>query len=148
MYPELYHTPGWIFERWMAPAYWGNPVEWESRKVPGTDLSQLGPYPHNGMYILVAGPFSEAPTGPFLDQWVERWDLMREETLAMEASQYVRKRWYEAEEEERVREEKWNREASAANMTAMQVLFGTFLEGGIARQQAVERSGITSNYGN
>jgi len=83
-----------------------------------------------------------------MDQWVEQWELMRDVTLAYAADAYVRKRWYEAEEEDRVREERWNLEASAANMTAMQSLFGTFLEGGQARQAAVERAGIQSNYGN
>ena len=148
MYPELYHIPGWILERWMAPAYWGSPTGWESRKVPGTEMPQMGPYPHMGRYMLVAGPYPEAPTGPFLDRIIEQWELMRDETLALEAGAYTRKRWYQAEEEDRVRNERWNREASAANMTAMQPLFGTFLEGGIARQAAVERAGIQSNYGN
>lgn len=148
MYPELHHIPGWILERWMAPAYFGSPTEWLSRKVEGTEIPKMGPYPHNGLYVLAAGPFPETPTGPFLDQWVERWELMRDETLAYSAEAYVRKRWFEAEEEERERNERWNQEASAANMTAMQCLFGTFLEGGIARQAAVERAGIQSNYGN
>lgn len=148
MYPELYDIPGWILERWMAPAYFGSPTEWLSRKVEGTDIPRLGPYPHNGLYVHMAGPFPEVPTGPFLDQWVEQWELMRDETLSYAADAYVRKRWYEAEEEDKQRSERWNRDASAANMTAMQTLFGTYLEGGIARQAAVERAGIHSNYGN
>ncbi|MDE2102976.1 MAG: hypothetical protein KGL39_37375 [Patescibacteria group bacterium] len=148
MYPELHNIPGWILERWMGPAYLGSPTEWLSRKVAGSDVPQMGPYPHNGLYVHMAGPFPEAPTGPFLDQWVEQWEMMRDDTLAYAADAYVRKRWYEAEQEELTRNEKWNREASQANMTAMQVLFGTYLEGGIARQAAVERAGIQSNYGN
>ncbi len=147
-YPLLFHTPGWIFERWMAPAYFGSPVEWEQRVVRGTSLPSLGPYPSKGEYILIAGPYPEAPTGPFLDRIVEQWDLMREETLAMETAAYVRMRTYEAEEEDARSSEKWNREASAANLAAMSPLFSTFLEGGRARQAAAERAGIFSNYGN
>lgn len=147
-YPVLFHTPGWIFERWMAPAYFGSPVEWEQRVVRGTSLPKLGPYPVQGEYILIGGPYSEAPTGPFLDRLVEQWELMRDETLAMEAGAYVRMRTYEAEQEDAASSEKWNREASQANMAAMAPLFSTYLEGGRARQAAVERAGIYSNYGN
>lgn len=147
-YAELYHTPGWILQRWMAPAYWGSPTEWNSRVVPGTDLPMLGPYPSRGKYMLIAGPFSEQPGKLYLDKWVERWNEMREEVLALEAGAYVRKRWYEAEQRDKLRNEKWHREASAANMTAMQPIFSTFLEGGRARQLAAEHAGIQSNYGN
>jgi len=147
-YPELQDTPGWILQRWMAPAYWGSPAEWNARVVPGTHLPSLGPYPHQGKYMLVAGPYSEAPSGPFLDRIVEQWELMRDEVLSYQTSTYVRKRHYEAEERDRLRNERWNREASAANMTAMQPFFSTYLEGGKARQLAVEHAGISSNYGN
>jgi hypothetical protein len=68
--------------------------------------------------------------------------------LAMEAEAYARKRWYEAEEADKAREERWNREASQANMTALQPWFSTYLEGGRARQAACEKAGIHSNYGN
>jgi hypothetical protein len=147
-YPILFHAPGWIFERWMAPAYFGSPVEWEQRVVPGTSIPKLGPYPFKGEYILIGGPYPEAPTGPFLDRLVEQWELMRDETLAMEAGAYVRMRTYEAEQEDAQASEKWNREASAANMVAMSPLFSTFLDGGRARQIAAEKAGIFSNYGN
>jgi hypothetical protein len=147
-YAEYHHTPGWICERWMAPAYWGAPSEWEDRVVAGTRLPQLGPYPHQGKYMLIGGPYSEAPTGPFLDRLIQQWELMRDEVLAYSAASYVRKRHYEAEERDRLRTENWNREASLANMTAMQPLFSTFLEAGRARQLAAEHAGIRSNYGN
>lgn len=147
-YPLLHGTPGWIFERWMPPAYFGSPVAWESYVVPGRSLPRLGPFPHQGEYILIGGPYPEAPTGPFLDQLVEQWELMRDDVLAFEAAAYVRKRTYDAEEEDRIASERWNREASQANVTAMLPMMSTFLEGGRARQSAVERAGIRSNYGN
>lgn len=147
-YPEFHATPGWILERWMAPQYWGSPVEWEGRTVPGTSLPILGPYPHLGEYMVIGGPYPEAPTGPFLDRLVEQWEIMRDEVLAYAADTYTRKRIFECEENDRETSERWNREASAANLTAMQPLFSTFLEGGRARQQAAEHAGISSNYGN
>jgi len=147
-YPLLFHIPGWIVERWMAPAYFGSPGHWNSRTAPGSSLPALGPYPREGEYILIGGPYPSAPTGPFFDRLIEQWELMREDVLALAAETYVRKRTYEAEEEERETSERWNREASAANIAAMQPLLSTFLEGGRARQIAVEHAGLTGHYGN
>jgi len=147
-YPELTDIHGWILERWMSPAYGPSPAEWNSKVVPGTDIPALGPFPYLGYYIHIAGPYSEAPTGPFLDRLIEQWEMMREDVLAMATDAYVRKRWYDANERDKRKSEKWNREASAANMTALQPFFSTFLEGGQARQRAAEHAGIQSNYGN
>ena len=147
-YPELNDTPGWILQRWMAPAYWGSPTEWNSRTAPGTKLPALGPYPARGKYMLIAGPYDQMPSGPFLDRIVEQWEMMRDDVLALSTASYVRKRTFEAEEREKMRSEKWNRDASAANLTAMQPMLSTFLEGGRARQLAAEHAGINSNYGN
>jgi hypothetical protein len=151
-YPEFASSPGWMLERWMAPAYFGTPSEWNSRVVPGTTLSQLGPYPYQGQYISTTGygflPYPQAPTGPFLDRIIEQWNLMRDETLAMSAGAYIRKRDFEAIEEDREREERWNRDQHEAHMVVMNSFLSTFLEGGRARQQAAERCGVSSNYGN
>jgi hypothetical protein len=73
---------------------------------------------------------------------------MREDVLALAADTYVRKRIFDCEESDRERSDQWNREASAANLTAMRPFFSTYLEGGRARQLAAEHAGISSNYGN
>lgn len=147
-YPELYATPGWLLERWMAPAFWGNQHEWEARKAPGTNYPAFGPYPHNGKYLHIGGPYDQKPTGQFLDRLVEYWEAMRDEVLALSCEAYKRKRWYEAEERDKQRSQQWNRDASSANLEAMQPYFSTSLEGGRARQMAAERAGIMSHYGN
>jgi hypothetical protein len=147
-YPLLFHVPGWILERWMAPAYFGAPGAWNERTAPGSTMPALGPYPRQGEYIHIGGPYSVAPSGPFCDRIVEQWELMRDDVLALAAETYVRKRHYEAEEEDREASERWNREASAANIAAMQPLLSTFLEGGRARQLAIEHAGLTGHYGN
>jgi hypothetical protein len=148
MYPEFEGCPGWIMERWMAPQYWGNPPAWYAHKVEGTNIPKLGPFPHKGRYMLIGGPYPEAPTGSFLERLIEYWELMRDEVLAYEAAAYVRKRVFEAHEVEKARSERWNHDASKANMEAMSSFFSTSLEAGIARQRAVEHAGITSHYGN
>ena len=151
-YPEFADYPGWILEAWQAPAYYGSPSEWNSYVVPGTHLPHLGPYPHRGGYESCMGlgirPFPEAPTGPFLDRVIEQWELMRDLTLAYSKGAYVRKRDFEAHERQKALDEKWNRETREANMTALMPFNSTFLEGGKARQLAVEHAGLSSNYGN
>lgn len=147
-YPEFSHAHGWVMERWMAPAYFGTPEQWESFKVAGTNVPRLGPFPHQGGYVLIGGPYAQAPTGPFLERLVEYWEAMRNEVLAHEAAAYVRKRIYDCEEEDRQRTERWNRDASKANLEAMSAYFSTSLDAGLARQQAIERAGIRSHYGN
>lgn len=151
-YPEFQDCHGWILERWMAPAFFGSPSWWNAQVVPGTTIPQLGPYPHRGQYINCLGmgfrPYPQMPTGPFLDRVVEQWELMRDETLALSTAAYVRKRDYEARDRDKLRSERWNRDAEQANMTALQPFFSTFLEGGKARQLAAEHAGLSSNYGN
>jgi len=147
-YPEFAHAHGWVLERWMAPGYWGTPESWESVKVEGSNIPRLGPYPHQGRYMQIGGPYPQAPTGPFLERLVDYWEAMRDEVLAYEAAAYVRKRVFECEEEDRQRTERWNRDASKANLEAMAPFFSTSLEAGIARQRAVQRAGIESHYGN
>jgi len=147
-YPEFFNSPGWVMERWMAPNYWGVPEQWESHKVPGTDIPMLGPFPHQGRYMLIGGPYPERPTGQFLERLIEQWEAMRDEVLAYETATYVRKRVFEATERHAQREEKWAQDAHRANMALINVHMSTSLEAGRARQLAIEHAGIHSHYGN
>jgi hypothetical protein len=151
-YCEFLETPGFILEKWMGPAFFGSPSEWNSKVVEGTKLPMLGPYPHRGAYVscLPPGvtPYPQAPTGPFLDRIIEQWEILRNEMLAQSVGAYVRKRTYDAENRDKLRSEKWNRETEQANMTALRPFFSTYLEGGKARQLAAEHAGLSSNYGN
>jgi hypothetical protein len=76
------------------------------------------------------------------------WNIMQAETLSMPLETYVFKRDREGREEQEAIDERWRRESSAANMTAMQPLFSTYLEAGRARALAAEHAGLTSHYGN
>lgn len=151
-YAEFASFPGWILERWMPPSYFGTPSSWENEKVPGTSLPKMGPYPYQGGYVSVMGegfrPYPEAPTGPFLDRLIELWNIMQAETLSMTPETYILKRDGEMRQEQEDVEDRWRRESSAANMTAMQPFFSTYLEAGRARALAAEHAGLTSHYGN
>ena len=93
-------------------------------------------------------PYPEAPTGPFLDRLIEMWDIMQAEVLSMSPETYILKRDAEGRAEQDDSDAEWRREASSANMTAMQPFFATYLEAGRARALAAEHAGLTSHYGN
>lgn len=55
-----YPHEGWIMERWMPAHVWGPRQVWESHKSEdGSSL--LGPYPNEGEYYLICGPFPKMP---------------------------------------------------------------------------------------
>jgi len=147
-YVEFEESPGWVLERWMPPDFWGVPETWELRTLPGTSLPVLGPFPARGRYMHIGGPYSQMPTGPFLERLVEYWQAMRDEVLSYKLGTYIRHKEHLAIEADARREDKWNRDASAANLTALSPFLSMTLEAGVARQQAVEHAGITGHYGN
>jgi hypothetical protein len=151
-YAEFADFPGWILERWMPPTYFGTPSWWNSQLVLGTSLPKLGPYPYCGAYVSVMGegfrPYPEAPTGPFLDRLIEIWEIMQDEVRSMTPETYILKREREMRDEQDELDAAWRRDSSAANMTAMQPFFATYLEAGRARALAAEHAGLTSHYGN
>lgn len=55
-----YPHDGWIMEVWMPPHVWGTRENWDAtRSEDGQSL--LGPYPHEGDYYLICGPFPKIP---------------------------------------------------------------------------------------
>lgn len=55
-----YPHEGWIMERWMPAHCCGPRQVWEShRSEDGSSL--LGPYPHEGLYLMICGPFEKMP---------------------------------------------------------------------------------------
>jgi len=151
-YAEFKPFPGWVLERWMPPSYFGSPSWWNSQLVEGTSLPKLGPYPYQGGYVSVMGegfrPYPEAPTGPFLDRLIEMWNIVQQEALSLSPETYILKRDREGRDEQDETDARWRRDSTAANMTAMQPLFSTYLEAGRARALAAEHAGLTSHYGN
>src|SRR5882724_8327663 len=55
-----YPGKGWILERWLSASLWGTREWWNAQR--GDDGSPLlGPYPNEGDYWLIAGPFENLP---------------------------------------------------------------------------------------
>lgn len=57
-----YPVKGWILERWFPASKKGmNREEWESVKSSDGFTPMMGPYPAEGFYFMLAGPFSRIP---------------------------------------------------------------------------------------
>lgn len=55
-----YPAEGWILEKWFPAHMWGPRAWWESiRAEDGTPM--MGPYPEQGEYFLIAGPWPTCP---------------------------------------------------------------------------------------
>jgi hypothetical protein len=135
---------GWILERWFPPSMFGSPESWYARKVSGSSVPMLGPYPSEGLYEMIAGVFPEVPSQSFLQEFIR----------------FQRQRAQEAEErdaraviaEKMARHEK--AEANKAENLRMRIremispLVGTSLAAGRWRNTMAEKAGIRSHMGN
>jgi hypothetical protein len=55
-----YPVEGWVLEKWFPPSTWGTREEWASHKSDdGSTI--MGPYPDQGDYWMLAGPFEKIP---------------------------------------------------------------------------------------
>lgn len=57
-----YPVKGWILERWFPASKKGmSKTEWESIKSSDGTTPMMGPFPVEGFYFMLAGPFSRIP---------------------------------------------------------------------------------------
>jgi len=57
-----YPVKGWILERWFPASKKGmGKAEWEAVKSSDGITPMMGPYPTEGFYFMLAGPFSRIP---------------------------------------------------------------------------------------
>ena len=55
-----YPCEGWVLEKWFPASTWGTREEWSSHKSEdGSTI--MGPYPDQGDYWMLAGPFERIP---------------------------------------------------------------------------------------
>ncbi|MGP8269111.1 MAG: hypothetical protein ACLQLH_03510 [Terracidiphilus sp.] len=138
---------GWIIERWFPPSSYDRST-WYDRVVEGTSLPLLGPFPEEGRYDLLCGPFEEVPSLSFVEQQLDYWARRSEEMLAEDVATYVRRKTQEAEEREAKRVEEAQTSSELILRDGMSFLNGTSLAAGRLRNQAAERAGIRSHMGN
>jgi hypothetical protein len=56
-----YAVRGWILERWFPASMYGDRASWESVKSSDGVTPMMGPYPSEGEYFMLAGPWAKIP---------------------------------------------------------------------------------------
>lgn len=140
-----YPHKGWVMERWQPAHVWGTKELWENEKSEdGTPM--MGPFPVQGDYFMVCGPFTKMPDWSDMECAVAQWesqDRNRPADLAMAIGQAIRD---EADEQDK------KREAFEAELEYMRtnellpILKGTSLEAQRYRNQLSEAVGDRSQF--
>ena len=138
---------GWILERWFPAFYFGSPESWNAHVVKGTNLPALGPYPTDGRYLMLCGPFPQEPDVSFVIDYIAHWETRRE-SFPNDVEAYVKQQVDKAIRREEERGERAIRENTARVMDSVVSLTSNTLEAGRWRSKMWEKSGHTSHMGN
>lgn len=74
MQQPLYPVRGWVLEQWFPAAMFGTREWWNSQVHESTKIPLLGPYPHEGEYWMLAGPWKKMPPLQFLKDTIARYE--------------------------------------------------------------------------
>ncbi|HEV2709147.1 MAG TPA: hypothetical protein VGU67_02940 [Edaphobacter sp.] len=149
--PKYSHLdpPGWILERWFPAHKFGSPELYAENVVPGTSIPRLGPYPHEGAYVMLTGPFPEIPSISFLEDFIGYHQSITEAIMDQDIEAYIKKRCYDREQAEEKKRTAGVRDSYDKMMDASKsILFGSSLAAGRLRSEAAEKHGIRSHVGN
>lgn len=146
---------GWIIEHWTPPhAFAGSEQEWYAKKVEGTDIPCLGPYPHDGEYLRI--PNSKATASvPSMSQLAELVFFLEGRKASMShpsPEQYIRDRVYAMEQEDKRQREAIKQRNRELIREWNDPLHGSSLRAGAERermaQQIRNRGGRIGHCGN
>lgn len=141
-----YPHEGWIMERWMPAHMWGPREVWESfRSEDGSSL--LGPYPNEGQYYMICGPFDKMPPIGDMSEAIAHYECTlrnRPEDLEREVGKKVR-----AEESLRLKKkEKLIKDLEYLRKSElMPVLRSPSLSAQGFRNELQKQCGFTSHFG-
>jgi hypothetical protein len=139
---------GWILEQWFPAEYFGSREAWENNVVRGTNLPTLGPYPDQGAYLFVTGPFTEAePDITFLIDFISFRETKRD-SYPEDVEKFVRMRVLAEEKRQADRDAAAHKTNVRRLMDSTKGLTSNTLEAGRWRQRQFEKAGFTSHLGN
>ena len=76
---QKYCFKGIVIEKWNPPDMYGNPAEWEAKKILG--FSFCGPFPHEGDYELIGGDQEEDEESVILNNFGKPFTAPRAEKI-------------------------------------------------------------------
>jgi len=141
-----YPCQGWILERWFPASKKGmTKTEWESVKSSDGSTPMMGPFPVEGFYFMLAGPFSRIPEMQDLKNAISMHIRAEEEN----PSNYQQMLLNEINEEQEERERAYNKVVSDLahfyESEVEPVLKGSSLEASRIRQELGEMMGDRSH---
>jgi hypothetical protein len=145
-YPGIH---GWIVEKWFPASKYGSPQDWYSFLAIDGKTPMLGPYPNEGDYEMIYGPFPRQPSISQLQLWISNYSRTRDEmkstgTPESRAIEYANRRVDEEQEQwQRRRKEYMYMMASEWKSIATNGALGMSRY----RQELAERCGITEHIG-
>lgn len=144
--PKYSHLdmPGWVLEKWYPAYLYGSQEDWYSHVIEGTTIPRLGPYPEDGRYEMITGPFPQLPSLSFLEQFVSYHRKRVRQALERDVRSYVNEARHRHEEAEKKRNEDLHKRI----LDKMSPLTSTSLEAGRWRNEMALKAGITSHMGN
>jgi hypothetical protein len=145
---ESYDDPDdydkWLLERWAPPSIDIPREEWYAahRCVNGNpDLPMLGPYPDEGRYMWVCGPFDEPPGVSFLQDMISQWNRNKE-NQDRDIGRYIRLREEQARSDYAKKREKAEQESAYRVQESLSPLMTVSLGAGRWRSAMFERAGF------
>lgn len=104
------HLSGWILERWFPASAYGLPEEWSRWKAVDGITPMLGPYPEQGDYEMIFGPWPRIPSIDVLERMISRYSAginARHGSLESRIQEATIRYQYEAETAERKRKDEY-----------------------------------------
>jgi hypothetical protein len=140
-------SQGWVLERWYPASYFGSPEAWGAQLLPGTKIPLLGPFPSQGRYLMLVGPFLHEPDLCFLHDFISHWE-QRRASFPDDVEQHIKRRTEDAIAREEERSQRAQRENFERLRDSVKPLTSTTLEAGRWRSKQFEKAGFTSHIGN
>lgn len=76
----LYPVRGWILERWMPSEVFGTKEAWDAVKAADGVTPMMGPYPVEGDWWMLQGPWDLIPPMSSLRTFISAWENSTEHT--------------------------------------------------------------------
>lgn len=109
--PKYPHLDGWILERWKPATEYGSREEWHSYKAADGVTPMLGPYPEEGDYEMIFGPWEKIPTTDVLQKYISmhvQQIASKRGTPESRAQEYLLRYQYKQQQEEQKRIAEYN----------------------------------------
>lgn len=142
-----YPCKGWILERWFPASRFGVRADWENAKALDGVTPLMGPYPSEGDYFMLAGPFERMPEMGDLKSAISQHIQMEENRSQNYAALMKAEIDADTERDELALKRETEALAQFYQDEVEPIMKGTSLEAGRIRNEIAEKMGDFSHQG-